>query len=528
MQKNKFNRKPKIEVYFILYLAALILLLPEDKDKDPYVDNSPTYSAYLQAEKTVLNCKLAIHNNRLEVVSLDSINNIVFFGDVYKVNYNVTLETTNKQGISKEIQSTAQNHFFSFRQNSKDLMFKWNPELIRQIPATYTVKVAANSIYKNNGILNEAILKTQFVINVVLDASSSPLNDLAVNDLLKSGVEIKNYNLDIPQNTLLPTSNQETKILSQNNNLSNTQNLNVTSNQETKDNYTTNFNYGNFDISAENNIVRSLAYNNWNNFIFFYNINPLKDLSSKPEISITLENNKENGSAKIAEITEKGILLEGKTPASSNMKVTFSIQRKQDKKQAIIDFIVKPSPITKPIFPPTIYPEVNYQIRPNLPLITSEQVHFYLKEADKLRYSSSEGEDFTFSAQQSDTGKVFIIERYIGKELLGEKYTIKVLNYPNPEIIEVNKVSDKVIQIKTKSYGVFLGEMNIINKVLTDDFQIQELVGKYRQENSNNLKIHFQTFNLTLKSASSDKKEFLLKISDKRNFLSNSKKFTFF
>jgi hypothetical protein len=258
--------------------------------------------------------------------------------------------------------------------------------------------------------------------------------------------------------------------------------------------------------------------------IYFYNLNPTKELLSKPEIKVTLDNPKDEGFATIAEINEKGILLEGKTPGFSNMKVTFSIKRKSDKKEAELDFIIKPIPISKPSIPKIMYPEKSYLIKPNLPILTNEQVKLYFKDQDKVRYSSNEGGDFTFVPNNSDTNKTLILERYIGKDLIGEKYGVKILSYPNPEIMDITKINETTYQLKTKSYGIYQSENNIVSKILSDDISSQELIGKYRIEQDDNYKIHFQTFNIKLKANNKDWKDILFRISDKRGINSTTKK----
>lgn len=525
IKQKKYNKRHKIEVYFILYLAALILLLPEDQKKSDINNqghNQITNNSYLQVEKSVLNCKISLKGGKLIVADIDSINNILLFGDVYSINYNFEFENQN-QKYSK-ISNDDKNSFFTFKQLKNDIIFKWKPNIIKEIPTSYIVKVTANAIKKNNNQLQEFILKTQFVINVVLD-NNSLNNNLTLDELLKNGIENNSPNLTFSEseiiNNINSTSNSSSDLLNPNNrNINNINNFNNSNNQ----NQNFEQNNGSFDISAENNIIKSISYNKWKNFIYFYNLNPTKELLNKPEIRVNLENNKDEGFASIAEINDKGILLEGKTPGFSNMKVTFSIKRKSDRKEAEIEFIVKPIPISKPSFAKLMYPEKNYLIKPNLPILTSEQVKLYLKDQDKIRYSSNEGGDFIFVANQSDTNKTLQLERYVGKELIGEKYNIKVVSYPNPEIIEILKINDNNYQVKTKSYGIYQADNNIVSKILSDDFITQELVGKYRFEPDENYKIHFQTFNLKLKSTQKELKEISIKISDKRGFLSPPKR----
>ena len=100
IKQKKYNKRHKIEVYFILYLAALILLLPEDQKKSDLNNqghNQITNNSYLQVEKSVLNCKISLKGGKLIVADIDSINNILLFGDVYSINYNFEFENQNQK-----------------------------------------------------------------------------------------------------------------------------------------------------------------------------------------------------------------------------------------------------------------------------------------------------------------------------------------------------------------------------------------------------------------------------------------------
>lgn len=529
MQKNKFNRKSRIEVYFILYLAALILLLPEDNEIETKPKELTTkIASYLVPEKTVLNCKLKIENNKLVIADLDSINNISVFGDVYNIKYDFQLETKNNNGITRVINQDDLNSIYAVKQNNNDIIFKWKPNLIKEIPSTILVKVTANVISKENNILKEALLNTQFAINIYLENNSN--TDIALDDLLDEGVSLGSGEVNITQSdiNLLNQQNGLNQITNnpssnQSNNQSNNQFNNAHNNFQNSNNES----IGNFDISPENNIVRSLSRNRWTNFIYFYNLNPIRDLNNKPEVSISYDNGKDDGTVKISETNEKGILLEGNTPNFNPMKVSFSVKRKSDKKEANLTFIVQPVPISKPQYSKIMYPEMNYVIKPNLPLITNEQIKVIIRDNDKIRYTSIDGSDFNFTPNNSDTNKIFYLERYMGNELIGEKYIFNVANYPMPEIIEITKIDDDLFQVKTKSYGIFSGDNNIVSKLLNDDFTFQELVGRYRFENSQNFKIHYQVFNLKSKVKSNNKRELILKVRDKRGYTSNSKKYNY-
>lgn len=515
------KRKYKIEVYFVLYLIALILLIPEDYEI--VNKNQSTNKEFsLQVENNILNCKFDLVDNKLILKELDSINNIYLFGNPDIIDYEIEIISKNSKQL---INSKSNNENIIIKKVNNDLLFKWVPKFINEIPSSFIVNIIAKVKKKKNGNVNEYFLKNQFALNIFWLNETIDTKEVDITNLINDENLNLNTNLNFSQseiNKINSLGSNDTEQLMKLNQLEKKINLfNNLNNQS----------IGNFDIASKYNIINSIAYKKWTNIIYFYNLNPLIELNGKPEIKINLENNKDNASANIVDINEKEIIIEGKTPGFSILNVNFIAKRKLDNKEVSINFIVKPIAISKPNFSSIMYPEKSYIIKPNLPILTNDQIKSVLKEEDKNRFISNEGEEFNFVPNMNDTNKNLYLERYINKDLIGERYLIKILSYPNPEIYDYNKIGNNILQIKTKSYGTVNYDNNIISKINKEKninektnnemIQYQELVGNYRVENNDNYTIHYQTFNINI--SSSDGEYISLKIFDKRGYIFTKK-----
>jgi len=96
--KKPRNSKRTIEIYFILYLAALVLLIPDLEQKSiPTGEQSNIdYNIFkIYPDKTILNAKITLDSSGSKVVDLDSLNLIYYTGDVSSID--ISFQITNKK-----------------------------------------------------------------------------------------------------------------------------------------------------------------------------------------------------------------------------------------------------------------------------------------------------------------------------------------------------------------------------------------------------------------------------------------------
>lgn len=95
--KKQHNKRRSIDIYFILYLTALVILIA-GKDKDNYqvAEQQPhlnvEFPFRIKAEKPLLMCKVLNDSLGQPVIILDSINYLLDYGDVSNIRYEFVVE----------------------------------------------------------------------------------------------------------------------------------------------------------------------------------------------------------------------------------------------------------------------------------------------------------------------------------------------------------------------------------------------------------------------------------------------------
>lgn len=490
---KKTTRRKPIEIYFVLYLAALVFLLPNGKDKhhEGGSNNSNFVSQIpfkISAEKSNLTAKLSIDSNGMRILSLDSNNNIYYSGNVKDVKFEfVILDNVLKQSLHLSPSEPISTRYFRLVENKerKLVSFYWQPAAEEKFNKNYTVQVIARAISNSD---NSVVLqdKTQFGLNIIFEGM-----------------------------------NNEYLAAQYNNNQQQMQVFNFLDSIKKTDFLQSNLNKANFDLIPDKDYIKALAFQKWSVGINAYNINLLKDLKQKPEIHAYLDNNPYNAEFD-TDISNNKIVISGKTPAYGKLQVRLKAIRNYDNQQQEISFIVQPLPIEQASIEKTMYPGKKYTIDPKLPL-TEKETKAYLKFQNSIRARSIQGEKFQFTPDFSDTGKIFILERYIDNQIIGEEVKIRINSFPNPEIIEILQIKPNEIKVKTRSYGYLTDESNLITFFeINGNASYRELFG--RLEEDKDKFVHLQTFIFSPKNSDNTFK-FTIKAVDKLGKKSNSRTF---
>lgn len=481
MAVNIYKRRRTIEIYFILYLSALIFLLP-DKPKDNMdleKDNIDYhFPFFLQIDKTILSCKIIRDNANNRIFSFDSVNNIYYSGNVKNVSFEFYIEdqiTKNKLVLNTYNNSTSQSFQVFENTNNKSASFLWKPELNNLTEKTYIVKVIASATpinygeftKENNSLNTNKIIKreTKFILAVNY-IDNNTLNSLSNNNSYSTTDSIYN---EIIQKQL------------------------VNQNQFS----------GNLYLLARQSVIKSFAYQKWSNQIIVAGVDLLNGLEKKPNLEIIRNPNDNKGSAYIADISKNEVFINGTVPASGRMNIRLSITRKIDKKEASYDFEVVPQPLFPPEFESEMYPNIRYTINPNLPEMFGQDVQILIKEGNNIKYSNNDGSKFYLSPDLADTGKTFALERIINNNRIGQIYYIKILNYQNPQIIWIKTEKNDLVRIKTVSFGFIDNKENFVNSLeISGNAKWKEYYPNYN-ENKDNFK-HYQYFEITPKNSNQD------------------------
>lgn len=457
------TKRRHIEIYFILYLAALVLILPNGHDKknsaNDSFDSKDNNVFSISPAKTNLFAKAVKDSLGWRLVSLDSTNSVFFNGDVENIQYEFLLQDNSiNQFININNQDQYTSKYFRYQENKEynSADFFWYPPRLDGINKTYTVQVTATAKLKNSNQYYKA--KTQFGLNIVY-----------VNTVNTGHVQTTDmFGLFLDSLKRLQMNNS---VALQN---------------------------GSFELVPEKEYIRTLGMQKWTNTIFAYNINLFRDLKRKPEMYFK-NDPASNGGEVHMDVAADKIILTGRAPNSGKTIVTLKVVRKSDDAVKTFSFNVAPSSLEMPSYDRVMYPGKTYVIEPKLPLVAQE-VKAYLKDGNYVRAGSNSGERFTFTPNYSDTGKTLVLERFIDKNLIGERFQIKVRAYPGPEIIEMQQESNGDIRVKTRSYGFVGAENNyVIDFEIRGNASYKEIYGKF--DDDRDRLTHIQVFRIRQRNA---------------------------
>lgn len=477
-QHRTHKRRRSIELYFILYLAALILLLPDKKPRTPQTNDILAeifqQSFTLQPEKTVLSGRITSDTNGVRIVVLDTANLIVYTGNVRDVRYQFLIEDQ-MLGQTLRLTSDSASSVPMFRVEQRDDLrgakFIWKPAAIASTGSqTYSVRViatAAPSAPPGNMALEQIIAdagtrltaETQFAVNIinVNEPARQEQTTFAQNP---AGGQLQGQQQQPPvQPTTTPLQQPPQVIVQQN---------------KTP--------LGDFSVSPFAPNVSTIAYHPWSNKLFISGVQSGADLKRTPTVKIERTGGDIGGSAEIAEIRGNEIVIRGVAPSSGVMKVVISAERAADARTASVEFGVQPQPLAQPSVSRIMNPGITYTIQPNIPLLTGADAKAVIYDGGTERISSPQGAVFEFSPDVRDTGKVLMFARIVGGKQIGDKIPIRVENFPPPEILGISRQKNSV-QITTRSFGLSGGRENRASVIITEgNARSRELYGNFRTD----------------------------------------------
>lgn len=470
MTQNGSKKRRSVEIYFILYLAALILLIPQKDDKKgSQIDGKGDtgYGFILKADKAILNCIFRVDSNGITAASMDTTNRIYYIGDVSDVNF--SFEIIDQNYRQKIVVNKTENpsRFFKVEElpHENCAVFHWQPPLKDLSDNTYLVNVKATGKKNVNGKDEQVVTATtQFSLNITFTSggSSGVFVDTIVSPILQLPSEQNNLN---PSMSTAPLTS-------------------------------------NFFIRARDNAINKIAHDKWQNIVYIVGLNSRNDFKEQPVLTVVHMMDKCGGTANINSINEKTVEIVGEAPDCGRMKIKLSIKR-VDGLTAETEFQVSAQVKGDPVYDKVMYPGITYKIDPKLPFLTGQETQAKVVSKDgKYSYASSFGDPFTFTPSINDTGKILNLERYIDGKIYDQVYQINIKNFPPPEIVDSKIISGNV-RIMTQSYGVYNNHENMIESIEfvgESNAYAQIIAGKTRTDNDK--LTYYQEFEIIPKNPS--------------------------
>jgi len=410
------------EIYFVLYLMAVLLLLPEGKKiYDEYIVSEQN-NAYIKSEKSSLNVKLKYINGKSTIISADTVNVIYPVGKIDSIKYNFRIINNNISNDIYQSDVNIESTAFEIIENNEGLVrFEWSPQKINSFDRNFEVKVDAKIFSLSNS--EPSISSVRFAVNTYY-----------IDDEIIIAANEQNNSNTITDNSL--SSNNE---------------FNIPQNNQSQ------IPLNSISFFPENPVT-AMALTRWNSVVRVFGVDLTKEIKGLPKLKFDSKYD-----VKVENIENNSIYLSGITSAEQPYKVEVEIERNADNRIASTEFIVKPLLIPYPDYKKVMYPNYSYTIKTNLPRNNKSSAKLFYK--DKLIISSEDGSNIEWIPQFSDTNKVFKLNRYIDDKVIDSKSDLRVISPPLPEITK-KSFSNGFLFITTKSYGKLKnGSNNIITKL---------------------------------------------------------------
>ncbi len=421
-------RRRSIEIYFVLYLAALMLLLSDSPKRETELASTVLRNLFastftLITEKSTLLCRAWIERDSVAFIHFDSTNTIIPTGLVNNVHYRVIAEdqATSEQyvlpiGTTTRISALV----FSLDQIGQALRLRWYLTAAESNARLFRIRVEARA-------------------QPQLPPSLAPEQREQLHSLLANG----DHHLKSETSFMIgylpqrPSQGQPAPLPVDTSIVARLEAL-IAQRQSQPE-------LGSFALVPAHSTIRTIPYVQWENRITIYGASPLRDIVQPPQVSgipsafVTVEGN---------DIVVRSISTQA---SSANVRVSLT---RRDGTQASATFSVITHPLQPAIVPPVMYPGIEYRLIPNLTNLSGIDTRALLRDEQNIIRASSSGEPIVFTPTLSDTGRTFYFERYAGNDRIGQVLAIPCEMYPSPDIISVRQESERVFLVVCRGYGL--------------------------------------------------------------------------
>ncbi|MBL0332812.1 MAG: hypothetical protein IPP65_08285 [Chlorobi bacterium] len=474
-----------VEIYFVLYLSATLLLLSTSPKEKASKTNSKLESALTSMIKGEfrLGVKKAamiypilpgvIKNISTDKLDVDSTNIIEAIGKVHDLKF----EIISIQDSSTRLEVNQESARLEMINESK-AKFLWIPSNKLKSSAVYyaTIKATAlpnipnyitdkdtreyiNSILKKRGRLSDSVTFTINVINV------NENNALNIAEMIKSNNSLSSVSNKVNDSLSVFTQSQ----------------LNLENSNRLIESIP-------FELNNNLNLIRSVPNATWNNKILVTGALANKDI----EFFI-------KGNAEISSRTQTSIVLTGIAPIIGESKVEVTAKRK-DGRIATSYFQINTTPLIPPQIPKTLIAGETYRFDFTSDGTPNDQISLAVFENEKLVLSNNQTSAIV-SYTPVNQGKL-LIKRYISNQK-SDEFAIDIVTAPKPNISQPKQIADEAI-VTTTSFGKFKGLPNKAKLIVDSGNALdpEEVTEKYRFDNVN--QSHIQTWRIKIKDKNQD------------------------
>jgi hypothetical protein len=405
------RRRRRVEIYFVLYIAALVLLLPERNEPmglSNWVQDQGIGSFQLQPEKTTLTCRFVRDSGGTwRIAERDTAVLIRYNGDVTDVSYEFRIEDQRShQVLSISTGAAAPTQMFTVSAN-EDLHaadFRWQPDRSDITSKTFLVRVIATAtpvVPTSGANSSDAAVatnirlraETQFMVTQVVDDAEAPRTIYVITQ-------------GTAQAQLDSTRLSTTAAAA-----------------------------GEFWLQSQQQRIVELSGRRWTNRVAVGGADPTLDLARPAAVRIDGDQRAAATVSVELDRARRELVVSGVTQATGALSVTVDAVRR-DGKSATTSFTVQAEPLPAAVAPDVVYPGLRYVIKTGLPTLSDADVAAVIVENGRVVQRTSDDE-LVVEPQIGDTGSVWVFERRINGQPVGSSKTIRVSSFPAPLIVNV-------------------------------------------------------------------------------------------
>jgi hypothetical protein len=405
-------RRRRVEIYFVLYLAALVLLMPDGSERDPEPTGDPTELARLdlQPDRVRLQCLLARDSLSGYVVrSVDSVNVIRYAGNVTGIRLHAVIEDV-ETGARTEVDEGATSDLFVLDHDAARgaARFTWRPTKLEPVDRTFRVTLTATGTPvaprgANSGDADVAdgasrvSGSTQFVLAMAVDER-----------LGESIVRVE--------------SRVDTVVLRQES---------TTPGQP----------FGEFWVAPARERIIELPGRRWTNRLSFGGADMARDLASIPRVKASGSDGRAAAGVTVRTDDDgRSIVVDGTSPTTGALRVDVTAQRR-DGRTAQTSFTVESTPLAALNVPDVMYPGIEYTVQTRLPDMPGSEVSAVIRDGQSWRIQPTNADVLRFTPLPADTGKTLYVERYVDGQKVSQE-PVRIKSYDAPEIVDVRPYAD--------------------------------------------------------------------------------------
>lgn len=452
------GRKVSVEIYFVLYLSAIILLLGTTHGTRPNTNEVALEDAVMQllapdfrvgADRAVMIYRFLPPGMQIRTAGLqlrrDSINVIRAVGSFADVRFQLVGIEDTSTGVSLPLDNAVLT-----RQGERTAIFSWRPRNVRENSVyRVTVRATATPLPPSTIVRPDVRAKIAEVLKrrgTISDSVSFTVNVFALNNpaVMQTGTQgpIVGDSGAIASSGPPPTS------------------LTAPSGVSTG-----------FEMTVAQPELYRAPKGAWRNRILFAGVgNAMNDL----DLQVV------KGSAQISERTPTAIELTGLTQSSGRQEIVVSGKRRSDGRTVQATFVVHATPIEAMKLPQVLYAGQTHALDLAPANIPGDQISVEVIENDRVVIPRSEGGS-SINYRPAAVGRVRFV-RYVGGDRL-DQTEAEIRPLPAPTVVpqrQAGSSADEVI-VQTISYGTVKGEPNRVQLKIqegnADD--PEELTAKY-------------------------------------------------